>query len=82
MVRAYSDAAREVITHAALHPYIKKSAVVLETSYANVKRYEHFFTQQGIDFREREFNTEGVIWHLQLSEEEQKALKLFQTSRK
>ncbi len=82
MVRAYRDAAREVIDNATLHPYIKKSAVVLETPYALVKRYEHFFTQQGIDFGKRDFNAEGVVWHLQLSEEEQKVLKSFQTSRK
>jgi len=80
MVRAYSDAAREVITSATCLPYIKKLPCTLTTPYALVKRYEHFFRQQEIEFHERVFQASEVVWRLQLSEKERKALETFQSS--
>ncbi len=80
MVRAYSDAAREVIMKADLKPYIKKSALTLQTPYSQVKRYEHFFNQAEIDFQERAFQADSVLWKLMVSEDEREKIKTFQNS--
>jgi uncharacterized YigZ family protein len=80
MVRAYSDAAKEVINHATLLPYIKKEPFTFTTPYSQVKRYEHFFKNENIDFNQREFLEDKVVWHLQISEKEMNELKNFSAS--
>lgn len=77
MVRAYSDAAREVIQSAVLIPYKKRIPFILETSYALINRYEHFFKNKDIHFENRDFTGAKVIWHLHLTEDEIKLLQNF-----
>lgn len=80
MVRAYSEAAKTVIVSATLLPYIKRNPFRLTTPYSQVKRYEHFFRQNGIDFGERTFEAQGVAWEMQLSEEEREMVERFSAS--
>ncbi len=78
MVRAYSSAAKEVINISKLEKYIKKSKYTIKTPYSVVKRYEHFFTQEKIDFSNRIFEATQVIWHLNISQDEVNKLENFQ----
>ena len=80
MVRAYSEAAKTVIVSATLLPYIKRNPFRLTTPYSQVKRYEHFFRQNGIDFGERTFEAQGVAWEMQLSEAEREMVERFSAS--
>ena len=77
MVRAYSQAAKEVITVAMLHPYVKKKNFLLTTPYHLVNRYEHFLQTLQIDFSRRDFTENEVRWYLEVSEEEETVLNRF-----
>ena len=77
MVRAYTLSAKEVISVSALLPFIQKERYQFDTIYALVKRYEHYFDMQGIDYHDRVFKASTVTWNVLLSEEEKEALEGF-----
>jgi uncharacterized YigZ family protein len=78
MVRAYTQSAQEVIKKSHLLPYIDRELLTFKTPYHLLKRYEHYFDSEGICYRDREFETSSVIWHVSLSDEEKEKLTHFQ----
>ncbi len=80
MVRAYSEAAKKVILHSALIPFIKQEPFTLKTPYPLIQRYEHFFKKENVDFSNREFCATWVIWNLNLSIDEKNKLNEFESS--
>ncbi len=80
MVRAYGSAAKEVIQTSTLNQYIKITNFKITTPYSLVKRYEHFLRQENIDFSNRVFESNQVIWHLKISQKQIKKLNDFQKS--
>ena len=77
MVRAYTASAKEVVNHSALTPFIQKDKHHFHTSYTLVKRYEHYFETQHIDYHDRVFEATTVTWTVALRLEEKKAFEDF-----
>ncbi len=67
MVRAYGTVAKEVIRHSKFGEYTKKLPIVFETPYALGKRYEHYFDNNSINYKNREFKASSILWRLDLS---------------
>ena len=78
MIRGYSSSAKEVIGSATFIPYEKREPFSFETPYSLVSRYEHYFTTENIEFKDREFGSDGVIWEVQLTQEELERFKKFE----
>lgn len=78
LVRAYSNATKEVISISNFKEYIKKEELIFETNYSNVGKYEHFFNSLNIDFSNREFLNSSVKWKILLSKEEKEEFLIFQ----
>jgi uncharacterized YigZ family protein len=80
MIRGYSSAAKGVIDIADFIPYKKKFLFEFETPYSLVNRYEHFLNGENIDFTNRDFGANSVVWKLNLTQDEIEKFKLFQKS--
>lgn len=80
LVRAYGSSAKEVIAHASLVPFVFKEILTCKTDYPLVPRFEHYTTHQGLHVKNRAFENDGVVWELEISEEEKKAFLLFAVS--
>ena len=77
LVRAYGSSAKEVIAHATLIPFVFKEIVTCKTDYPLVPRFEHYTLQQNLHVKNRLFENDGVVWELEISEEEKRAFLLF-----
>ncbi len=80
MVRAYSSAAKAVITSAQMTPFEKREPYTMEVAYALLKRYEHFLQTHAIEIGARTFEADRVVWRLQLTQEERRRLEAFRAS--
>ncbi len=80
MVRAYGSSAKEVIMISDLLPYEPKSILYFETSYTLSKRYEHFFDTHNIDYHDREFNADYILWNVALTAKEKVEFEDFVSS--
>ena len=70
LVRAYGSSAKEVIAHATLAPFVFKEMLTCKTAYPLVPRFEHYTLTQTIHVSKRVFESDGVVWELEMSEEE------------
>jgi len=77
MIRGYSSAAKEVINNADFIPYEKRVPISFETPYSLVSRYEHYFKHEDIEYKDREFNSNSVVWNLKLTDNEIEKLDEF-----
>lgn len=77
LVRAYGSSAKEVIATATLTPFVFKEIVTCKTDYPLVPRFEHYTLQQNLHVKNRLFENDGVVWELEISEEEKRAFLLF-----
>lgn len=77
LVRAYGSSAKEVIAHAKLIPFLFKEILTCKTDYPLVPRFEHYTATQNITIVKREFESDGVVWVLEVSEEEKEQFLLF-----
>lgn len=77
LVRAYGSSAKEVIAHAKLIPFLFKEILTCKTDYPLVPRFEHYTATQNITIVKREFESDGVVWVLEVSEEEKEQFSLF-----
>ncbi|QIR75326.1 YigZ family protein [Sulfurospirillum diekertiae] len=77
LVRAYGSSAKEVIAHAKLLPFLFKEILTCKTDYPLVPRFEHYTATQNITIVKREFESDGVVWVLEVSEEEKEQFLLF-----
>ena len=77
LVRAYGSSAKEVIARAKLIPFLFKEIFTCKTDYPLVPRFEHYTATQNITIVKREFESDGVVWVLEVSEEEKEQFLLF-----
>ena len=54
-----------------------KEIVTCKTDYPLVPRFEHYTSQQNLHIKNRLFENDGVVWELEISEEEKRAFLLF-----
>ena len=77
LVRAYGSSAKEVIATATLTPFVFKEIVTCKTDYPLVPRFEHYTSHHNLHVKNRLFENDGVVWELEISEEEKRAFLLF-----
>lgn len=77
LVRAYGSSAKEAITHATLLPFVFKETLMCKTAYPLVPRFEHYSAQKNLHVKKRQFENDGVLWELELSEAEKEAFLHF-----
>lgn len=77
LVRAYGSSAKEVIAQAKLIPFVFKEIFTCKTDYPLVPRFEHYTTTHNVTVVKREFESDGVVWELEVSEEEKEHFLLF-----
>lgn len=75
MVRAYSSAAKEVISVASLEVYEKELSYRFDSSYSEVQKREYLLKKLLITEVEKEFLTDKVSWKIKASEEKLKAFQ-------
>ncbi|WP_331774412.1 IMPACT family protein [Sulfurospirillum sp. 1612] len=80
LVRAYSSCAKAVIDRADLQLFEARHSVRFFTRYTLVARFEHFLKHEGIPFPKREYEGEGIVWELNLSERESASFLAFASS--
>lgn len=77
LVRAYGSSAKEVIAHAKLIPFVFKEMLTCKTAYPLVPRFEHYTTTHTVTVVKRDFESDGVVWKIEVSEEEKEHFLLF-----
>ncbi len=77
LVRAYGSSAKEVIAHAKLIPFVFKERVLFSTIYSLVPRFEHYTLTQNVTVIKREFQSDGVMWEIEVSADEKEHFLLF-----
>lgn len=70
LVRAYGSSAKEVIAAASLIPFVFKEMFTCKTDYPLVPRFEHYSLHHALHVKHREFHSDGVVWEIEMSEEE------------
>lgn len=70
LVRAYSDAANAVITHATLLPYSLKIDRFVRVSYPHYTQLEYHIQRLGCDVCTKEFLTDSITLHLRAPAED------------
>jgi len=77
LVRAYGSSAKAVIANANLIPFVFKERLVFSTSYSLVPRFEHYTSTQNVTVIKREFESDGVMWEIEVSMVEKEHFLLF-----
>lgn len=77
LVRAYGSSAKEVIAQATICPFVFKEIFTCTTKYPLVPRFEHYTSTHGITILKRDFQSDGVVWQLEVSEAEKEAFLAF-----
>jgi len=77
LVRAYGSSAKEVIAASSLVPFVFKERLLFSTIYSLVPRFEHFTSTQNVTVVKRAFESDGVVWELEVSEVEKEDFLLF-----
>lgn len=70
LVRAYSSSCNEVIKLANLLTYEKLISVNFKVPYNLIQRCEHFFKTNSFPNGQREYNENGVLWKMDMSEKQ------------
>jgi len=70
LVRAYGGGAKDVIANADILPYIKREPIKFFTAYSLVPRFEHFLEKEGLHIDSREYQADGIVWFLHVSDKE------------
>ena len=77
LVRAYGSSAKEVIATSLLIPFVFKERVLFHTIYSLTPRFEHYTSTHNVTVIQREFQSDGVVWEIEVSEAEKEHFKLF-----
>ena len=80
LVRAYGSSAKEVIARATLIPFVFKETLTCKTDYPLVPRFEHYTTTQKLTVLTRDFESDGVVWKIEVSEGEKEHFLHFASS--
>lgn len=79
LVRAYGGGAKDVIKNATLLEYIKKEVFKFSTIYSLVPRFEHFLDKEHLHVDQRSYNSDSIVWIINLSEQERNQFLEFAT---
>jgi len=77
MIRAYTASAKEVVAASELLVFEPKEIYKFKTPYSLTKRYEHYFSKHNIDYHDRIFETDFVLWRVSLSQKERRIFEDF-----
>ena len=66
-----------MIAHAKLIPFVFKEMLTCKTAYPLVPRFEHYTTTHTVTVVKRDFESDGVVWKIEVSEEEKEHFLLF-----
>lgn len=80
LVRAYGSSAKEVIAEATLTPFVFKETLTCKTDYPLVPRFEHYTATQNLTVLTRAFESDGVVWEIEVSEGEKEHFLHFASS--
>jgi len=70
LVRAYGGGAKSVIKEAEIVSYIKKKLMIFKINYALVPRFEYFIDKKNILTCGRDYEADGIVWKVDVSEDE------------
>jgi len=77
LVRAYGSSAKEVIAASLLIPFVFKERVLFHTIYSLTPRFEHYTSTHNVTVIQREFQSDGVVWEIEVSVAEKEHFQLF-----
>ena len=80
LVRAYSDAAKEVLAKADLHAFEIKYPCKISVDYSHNQRIEHWLQEQAIMIVESDFVHDGVVYNLSVTQEQKSSLESYAQS--
>jgi uncharacterized YigZ family protein len=79
MARAYGDATKAVVRSADIVPFVLRSRYRFKTPYEDIRQTQYRLKQCRIERFERMFEPDGVVWEMELSDEEKRRLQSFYT---
>ncbi|MDR3177528.1 MAG: IMPACT family protein [Campylobacteraceae bacterium] len=77
LVRAYGTAAKMALAQADLVCYEKKEQFCFTCKYHFVQKAEYFLNKIGVDFKNRDFKTDDVVWKLEVSAQQKDEIEQF-----
>ncbi|MDR1554398.1 MAG: IMPACT family protein [Campylobacteraceae bacterium] len=77
LVRAYGTAAKMVLNEADLISYEKKEKFCFACKYHFVQKIEYFLNKIGVDFKNRDFKNDEVVWELEVSAHQKEEIEQF-----
>jgi uncharacterized YigZ family protein len=77
---AYGGGAKDVIANATLLEYIKKEPFKFSTIYSLVPRFEHFLEKEDLHVDNRSYESDSIIWNMNLSQQERNLFLEFATA--
>lgn len=70
LVRAYGSSAKEVIEKATLMSYVKKTLLRFHVGFSLISRFEHFLQTHEFEDAKKDFDAEGAVFSIDVSEEQ------------
>lgn len=70
LVRAYTDAAKEVLAQSVLENFELKESVDFYVTYSDNDKVEHFLQKHSIELLDKEFVVSGVDYHVAVTKEQ------------
>lgn len=80
LVRAYSDAAKEVLAQAHLQVFEIKHPLKISVDYSFNQKIEHWLQEQAIVILKNDFVNDGVVYDVSVTKEQKKALESYAQS--
>lgn len=77
LVRAYSSSVNEVIKAADLLPFEKRSEMKFYIPYTLIQRFEHFFKTHDFQAGEKNFDENGVMWSINVTQSQKDDFSTF-----
>ena len=77
LARAYGASAKMVLQEANLQKYEQKEEFIFSAQYHFTQRIEYFLNKLGVNFADRNFEIDNVIWKVEVTKEQKEELTLF-----
>jgi uncharacterized YigZ family protein len=76
LVRAYSASVKMVLQETNLQKYEQKEEFIFLAQYQFTQRIEYFLNKLGVDFGNRDFAVDNVVWKVEITKEQKEKLTL------
>lgn len=80
LVRAYGSSAKEVIKDAELIKYEEKICLKFHTPFPLLSRFEHYFLNAKVQEIKKDFDAQGALWEVFLTQEQKKDFENFSSA--